>query len=142
MNYYSPQDYYRHLQAYALARKCQPVPSQNNPGMMNEFVPLKYLHKYGHGVPKQWKDEPLPPIRLPPGVLSWFDEQLAAGFHSLTLEPPTTTMTLDLHGFHPRMIRHGLLFVIVEQAWQRGISELVLIGHGSDLSPRISSKNE
>ncbi len=126
------QNYYHHLIAYALARNCQPVPSQNIPDMMHDFVDLKYRHKFQHGVPKQWKDEP-PRIELSPSVLSWFDEQLAAGFYALTLEPPTTIMTLDLHGFHPRMIHRGLLFLIVEQAWQRGVSELVLIhGHGRD----------
>jgi hypothetical protein len=98
--------------------------------MMNDFVNLKYLHKYQHGVPKDWRNEPSS-LELSPAALSWLDEQLAAGFRALTLEPPSTTMILDLHGFHPSMIYHGLLFLIVKQAWQRGISELRLIhGHG------------
>ncbi|SRR6266536_1842018 len=130
MTYHSPKEYYDHLQAYALARKCQPTPSQNTPGLMNDFVDLKYLHKYQHGVPKDWRNEPST-LELSPAALSWIDEQLAAGFRSLTLEPPSTVMTLDLHGFHPSMIYRGLLFLLVQQAWERGISELVLIhGHG------------
>ncbi len=132
MTYYSPKDYYEHLQAYALARNCQPVPSRNNPGKMHDFVNLKYLHKFQHGVPKEWRDKPSS-LELSPAKLSWLDDQLAAGFKALTLEPPTTTMTLDLHGFHPDMIHRGFLFLIVKEVWQRGISELVLIhGHGRD----------
>jgi hypothetical protein len=132
MNYYSPQKYYEHLRVYSLLRNCQPVPSRNVPGMMNEFVNLKYQHKYQHGLPKEWKDKPSS-LELPPATLAWMDEQLAAGFKALTLEPPTTTMTLDLHGFHPSMIYRGRLFLIVKEVWQRGIAELVLIhGHGRD----------
>jgi hypothetical protein len=41
-------------------------------------------------------------------------------------------MQIDLHGYHPRQIvRNGVLVELVEQAWEMGESELVLIhGHG------------
>lgn len=41
-------------------------------------------------------------------------------------------MQIDLHGYHPRQIVwNGVLVELVEQAWEMGESELVLIhGHG------------
>src|SRR4029077_3117045 len=42
------------------------------------------------------------------------------------------TMQIDLHGYHPRQIVwNGVLMGLVEQAWEMGESELILIhGHG------------
>lgn len=41
------------------------------------------------------------------------------------------TAEFDLHGYYPQDIYHGLLTQIVQQAWEMGASELVLIhGHG------------
>jgi hypothetical protein len=41
-------------------------------------------------------------------------------------------MRIDLHGYHPRQIVwNGVLAELVEQAWEMGESELILIhGHG------------
>ncbi len=41
-------------------------------------------------------------------------------------------MRIDLHGYHPRQIVwNGVLAKLVEQAWEMGESELILIhGHG------------
>ena len=43
-------------------------------------------------------------------------------------------MQIDLHGYHPReIVWNGALLAIVEQAWETGESELILIhGHGSN----------
>ena len=42
------------------------------------------------------------------------------------------SMQIDLHGYHPRQIVwNGALLALVEQAWEMGESELILIhGHG------------
>jgi hypothetical protein len=41
-------------------------------------------------------------------------------------------MQIDLHGYHPReIVWNGALLALVEQAWEMGESELILIhGHG------------
>jgi hypothetical protein len=42
-----------------------------------------------------------------------------------------TTVEFDLHGYYPGDIYNGLLTRIVQQAWEMGASDLVLIhGHG------------
>jgi len=42
------------------------------------------------------------------------------------------TMQIDLHGYHPReIVWNGVLMWLVEQAWEMGERELILIhGHG------------
>jgi hypothetical protein len=41
-------------------------------------------------------------------------------------------MQIDLHGYHPRnVVWNGVLAILVEQAWEMGERELILIhGHG------------
>jgi hypothetical protein len=43
----------------------------------------------------------------------------------------SNAVEFDLHGYHPGAIDNGLLTRMVQQAWEMGASELVLIhGHG------------
>jgi hypothetical protein len=60
---------------------------------------------------------------------------------------PPTQMTIaefDLHGYFPGDIHNGLLTRVVQQAWEMGASELVLIhGHGRNrgISPGFVNTN-